>query len=114
MNRLPRWRIAAGCLVLAALLLFAVFYTPLYLRNRDLQSFVGEITRRVENQAKPDDVLRAWILEKAHTLRLPVKEDNVQMIRSPEGLRIEVRYAVRVNLPLYTVELHFYPGAGSR
>jgi len=25
-----------------------------------------------------------------------------------------VRYSVRVNLPLYTVDLHFYPGAGSQ
>jgi hypothetical protein len=29
-------------------------------------------------------------------------------------VHIEVRYAVRVDLPFYTVDLHFYPGAGSR
>ena len=32
----------------------------------------------------------------------------------PEGLRIDVRYVVRVDLPVYTVDLHFHPGAGAR
>jgi len=88
--------------------------SPLYVRNLELQHYVGEITRRVESQAKPDEVLRAAVLEKAQGLGLPVTADNVQVTRSPEGLRVEVRYAVRVNLPLYSVDLHFYPGAGSR
>jgi hypothetical protein len=30
------------------------------------------------------------------------------------GTRIDVRYNARVDLPLYTVDLHFYPGAGSK
>jgi len=38
----------------------------------------------------------------------------VQIVRSQGGLRIDVRYFVRVTLPGYTVDLHFYPGAGSR
>jgi hypothetical protein len=54
------------------------------------------------------------VLSKARELDLPVKEDNVHIIRSPEGLRIDVRYFVRVTVPGYTVDLHFYPGAGSR
>ena len=114
MNRLPRWRIAAGCLILAILLLAAVLFTPLYFRNLALQNFVAGITHDVKNQEKPDGILRTWILEKAEQLELPVTEDNVHIMRAPEGMRIDVRYSVRVNLPLYTVDLHFYPGAGSR
>ena len=114
MNRLPRWRIAAGCLILAILLLAAVLFTPLYLRNLALQNFVAGITHDVKNQVKPDDILRTWVLEKAQQLKLPVTEDNVHIMRAAEGMRIDVRYSVRVNLPLYTVDLHFYPGAGSR
>ncbi len=114
MTRVPRWRIAAGCLILAALLLAVVLFTPLYVRNLELRSFVAGITRDVKNQEKPDGILRTWVLEKAEQLKLPVTEDNVHVMRGPEGLRIDVRYSVRVNLPLYTVDLHFYPGAGSR
>jgi hypothetical protein len=38
----------------------------------------------------------------------------VHIDRTPDELRIAVRYFVRVSLPGYTVDLHFYPGAGSR
>lgn len=114
MSRLPRWRLAAGCLILAMLLLAAALFTPLYLRNLELQNFVAGITHDVKNQEKSDGVLRTWVLQKAEQLELPVTEDNVHILHGQEGMRIDVRYSVRVNLPLYTVDLHFYPGAGSR
>ena len=53
------------------------------------------------------------MLDKAHELDLPVKADNVKILRLHDGMRIDVRYFVRVNFPGYTVDLHFYPGAGS-
>jgi len=113
-NRVPRWRLAAAALVLAALLAFTAMFAPIYIRNLELQNFVSDVAQRVENRTNSDDVLRTWVLDKAHELDLPVKEDNVQVIRSREGVRIDVRYFVRVTLPGYTVDLHFYPGAGSR
>lgn len=109
-----RWRVAAGIAVLAALAVFAALFTPIYFRNLKLQQFVEETTQRVENQSKSDDLLRTWVLDKATTLDLPVRADNVHIKRMPDGMRIDVRYVVRVNLPFYTVDLHFYPGAGSR
>ena len=48
------------------------------------------------------------------SLDLPVRADNVKIVHSKDGMRIDVRYFVRVNAPGYTVDLHFYPGAGSR
>jgi hypothetical protein len=54
------------------------------------------------------------VLDKARQLDLPVTEDNVQVYRSADGLRIDVRYSVTVRAPLYQVDIHFYPGAGSR
>jgi hypothetical protein len=113
-SRVPRWRIAAAAAVLAALAAFTAMFAPIYFHNLELQNFVSEVAQRVENQTNSDDVLRTWVLDKAHELDLPVKEDNVHVIRSREGMRIDVRYFVRVSLPGYTVDLHFYPGAGSR
>jgi hypothetical protein len=113
-NPLPRWRIAAGCLVLAALVFFAILFTPVYVRNLKLQNYVDGITHSVGNERKSDDALRALVLDKARQLALPVAEDNVHIFRSAEGMRIDVRYAVTIHAPLYTVDLHFYPGAGSR
>ena len=37
-----------------------------------------------------------------------------RIVPLPKGTRIDVRYVARVDLPLYTVDLHFYPGAGSK
>ena len=104
----------AAAAVLMALLAFAAMFAPIYYRNLELQNFVSGVAQRVENQTNSDDVLRTWVLDKAHELDLPVKEDNVHVIRSKEGVRIDVRYFVRVDLPGYTVDLHFYPGAGSQ
>ena len=115
MNQRPAtWRIVAGAAVLVVLGLIGAQLIPLYLRNLELQRFVEETTQRVEIETKSDDLLRTWVLEKAQSLSLPVKADNVQVHRSNQGVRIDVRYIVHVDLPLYTVDLHFYPGAGSR
>jgi hypothetical protein len=113
-SHIPRWRIAAAAVVLVALLAFTAMFAPTYFRNLELQDFVSGVAQRAENRTNSDDVLRTWVLDKAHALDLPVKEDNVQVIRTREGVRIDVRYFVRVTLPGYTVDLHFYPGAGSR
>jgi hypothetical protein len=113
-NRVPRWRIAAAIVILAGLAYFLTIFAPIYMRNLRLQSYVSSVTQSVENAAKPDDLLRTWVLDKAHELNLPVAAGNVHIRRSADALNIDVRYVVRVDLPGYTVDLHFYPGAGSR
>ncbi len=114
MNRLPRWRIAAAAVILGGLVFFAAMFTPIYFHNLELQNFVSDLAARPDTAAKSDDLLRTWVLDKAHELELPVKADDVKIVHSRDGMRIDVRYFVRVNLPAYTVDLHFYPGAGSR
>jgi hypothetical protein len=109
----PRWRIAAGTLVLAALAFFGIRLIPLYYHNYQLQQFVSDATQRVENRTKSDDLWREWVVERAASLNLPVTAGNVHIDRSQGGLRIDVRYGVRVDLPGYTVLLHFHPGAAS-
>ncbi|HLK70020.1 MAG TPA: hypothetical protein VKU19_41610 [Bryobacteraceae bacterium] len=114
MNRVPRWRLAAGFLILATLLFFLAIFAPYYLRNFELQSFVSDVTQRAENQTKSDDQLRTAVTEKARELELPISEDEVHVTHGQAGMRIDIRYFVKVDLPGYTVNLHFYPGAGSR
>lgn len=108
--------------MLAGLIFFAVIFAPIYLRNQKLQSFVAGIPQRVETQTQAgeppsDDAVRSWVLDKARELGLPVKAGDVQVVRSRDNGRIQrvsAKYFVRVDLPGYTVDLHFYPGAGSR
>lgn len=113
-QNVPAWRIIAGAAVLLALLGLAAYLAPVYLRNLKLQQYVEELASRADSPSKPDDVLRAAVIEKANALDLPVKVENVQISRMHDSFKIGVRYIVRVDLPLYTVDLHFYPGAGSR
>ena len=114
MNPLPRWRKIAGCAVLAALVFFAILFTPIYIRNLKLQNYVDEIAHRVGMDKQSDEAVRGLVMQEAHQLQLPVTEDNVRILHSPDGMRIDVRYAVTVHAPLYQVAIHFYPGAGSR
>jgi hypothetical protein len=112
--KIPRWRIAAAVLILAGLIYFLAIFTPIYVRNMRLQSYVSGLTQSVENTKDSDDLLRTRVLDKAHELELPVAADNVHIRRTTDAVQIDVRYFVRVDLPGYTVDLHFYPGAGSR
>jgi hypothetical protein len=113
-NRVPRWRIAAAIAVLAALAGFGVMFLPIYMHNLELQQYVADLTHAPDVRDTPDYTLRDNVLKKAGQLDLPVKADNVHVDRVGNQVRIDVRYFVRVTLPLYTVDLHFYPGAGSR
>jgi hypothetical protein len=113
-NRVPRWRIAASIAVLAALAGFAALFSPIYLHNLELQNYVADLTHGADAGKQSDEQLRRNVLKKAGELNLPVKADNVHIEHVSDTLRIDVRYFVRVSLPFYTVDLHFYPGAGSQ
>jgi hypothetical protein len=113
-NRVPVWRIVVAVIVLAVLVLFAVMIAPIYAHNLELENYVSDVTARSDVQSRSDDVVRSWVLDKAHQLDLPVRADEVKIGRSSGGMRIDVAYAVKVDLPGYTVNLHFHPGAGSR
>jgi hypothetical protein len=108
------WRVGAGAAVLVVLAVMGARLVPIYFHNIELQQFVEDVTHRATAPTSSDDMLRTWVLNKAADLDLPVRADNIQIQRSPESVRIVVRYVVRVDMPLYTVNLHFYPGAGSR
>jgi hypothetical protein len=113
-NRLPWWRVAAALLIFAALIFFLALFAPIYFRNLQLHSYVSDVTQSVASQNISDDLIRTRIAAKAHDLNLPVAEDNVHVIHAPGRTDVQVRYFVRVNLPGYTVDLHFNPGATAR
>ena len=107
-------RTAAALIILTVLGYLGFQLLPLYLQNRQLQRHVEELARSAGAATRPADALRLEVVQIARDLGLPVRAENVQVRRENGLVRIECRYAVRVDLPLYTTELHFYPGAGSR
>ena len=114
MTPVPRWRIALAMVVLGGMAFLLASFAPIYFRNLELQNYVSDVTHSVAAREQSDDLLRTKVLTRARQLNLPVEEDNVHIVHSSDGMRIDVRYFVRVDFPGYTVNLHFYPGAGSR
>jgi hypothetical protein len=116
MTRVPAWRIAAAAAVLGIIVVILAVCAPYYFRNRTLQNYVADLTRRVDIREQPDAGIRRVVLQRAEQLGLPVTEANVRINRAEDGTlrQIDVRYMVPIELPGYTVKLHFYPGAGSR
>jgi hypothetical protein len=113
-NGLAWWRIAAAIVVLAGLVFILAMFAPIYLGNLQLRRYVSDLTQTVETQQISDDLIRTRIAAKAHDLNLPVREENVHVLHTPGRTDVQVRYSVRVNLPGYTVDLHFNPGATAR
>jgi predicted membrane protein len=109
-NRVALWRIVVAGIVLAAFVLFIALFTPIYVHNLQLQDYVAEVTARPGVETNSDDVLRTWVVDRAHQLDLPIRADDVKIARASGAVRIDIHYKVRVDLPGYTVNLHFDPG----
>lgn len=106
-NRIPPWRTAAGVAVLAGIALIGVLLVPVYLHNLALEKFLRETHPATE------EILRQELLDKGRSLGLDIVPDHLRIRRSDVrgavngGINYDVRYVVRVALPLYTVDLHF-------
>jgi hypothetical protein len=109
-----RWRVAAGIAVLVALLGFCGLLFRPYYQNWKLQSYMEEIAFDANRLQQPEGAFVAAVADKAAQLGLPAGIDQVKVKKSESGVFIEVRYFVRVDLLLYTVDLHFRPSAGAR
>ncbi len=108
------WRLALGAAVLLALIVLGAFLTPVYLHNLEFQQYVSALAEDPKTHDRDDALIRSSLVDRAEQLKLPVRFENIQIARTVEAVRITVRYVVHVDLLVYTVDLHFYPGAGSR
>lgn len=104
----------AGIAVLAALFGFCALLFQPYYRNYQLQSYIEQVAFDANRAQMPEGAFVAAVADKAAQLGLPAGMDQVRVRKSENGVYIEVRYFVRVDLLLYTVDLHFRPSAGAR
>jgi len=109
-----RWRLAAGFLIIAILISFCALLAKPYWLNWKLQQYVEQAAFDPGRQNLPPEVFLADVADYAARLGLPVSTEQIRVTRSEAGVYIEVRYFVRVDLFLYTVDLHFRPSAGAR
>jgi len=104
-----RLRIAAGAAALVLLVLVAVRLVPAYWRNLEFQRVLEDVATEALVSGKPDEAVRVAVVNAAARLGLAVRFDGVTLRRAAGKLEIQVLYEVPVDLPLYTVDLHFRP-----
>jgi len=112
-QKLPLWRLIAAILVLAALAGILIALAPVYFEDYQLRQYIQSIVRAPNAATTPDETLRAAVLARARQLDLPVQRGDVQISHPSGKLRLQLKYAVQMDFPLYQVDLHFHPSAAS-
>ena len=100
-SKTPVWRLLAGAAVLGALVWMGILLIPVYLHNFELDRILRASSISSENAA------RQFVLDRGRSLGLNISPSRLQLRRLPGTSTMEVRYSVRVTLPVYTVDLHF-------
>lgn len=103
------WRRIAGIAVLVVIVLVGVALVPPYLRNMQFQRWLDDLLE----SPPPAETLPAAVVNRAAQMGLPVRSGDVRVTRKGQSVRVEILYVVRVDLPLYTVDLHFHPAASN-
>lgn len=84
---------------------------PVYFEDYELRQYVRSLVRGPNAAATPDEALRSAVLSRAHRLDLPVDSSDIQITHLNGKLRLQMKYAVQMDFPLYQVDLHFHPSA---
>ena len=108
-NRWQRGEGQFGCLVGLVVLLIAglIAYRliPVKVRTAELRDTVIDESKSAGQHS--DKQIKAAILYKAKQLELPVEASNVLVKRSPNHIRVELKYTVPVEFPGYTYQWNF-------
>jgi hypothetical protein len=99
--------------VLLILAFIGLVLIPSYTANWKLQRYITQLSENPP-AAAPAESIRAAIVNKAASLGLPVRSDDVHVELSPGAVRVDVLYVVRIDIAGYTVDLHFRPAAGGK
>ncbi len=83
---------------------------PVYLENYRLQQYLTQLARNPGFAETSDDAVRQEVVERARALRLPLRSSDIQITRTDGAVKVQMGYAVGMNLALYRVDLHFHPG----
>ena len=106
-----------------ALLAVALFVVLVYLGIKLVPPFVNNLRFQEElttltgsftsyAASRTEENIREEVLREAKDLGLPIKPDQVRVVKSTYGVKIDVRYNVMVETPAYTFNLKFNPRTG--
>jgi hypothetical protein len=108
-NRRERGEGQFGCLVglvfLAIAGLIAYKMIPVKVKAADLRDTVQDYAKSAGQFN--DKAIAEAILTKAQALGLPVSENDIEITRRPNEIKVEVNYTVPVKFPGYTYNWKF-------
>lgn len=98
--------------IIGFLIVFAGIYVgwkmiPPYFHKYEFQDDLDEIARRNSYTQKTDDDVRAMVIQDAHSNDIPLREDQITISRSVDGMGISVHYRIHVDLLVHPVDLDF-------
>lgn len=97
--------IAIGVVVAAFYVAWNVI--PPYFNNYQLQDALDDIARKNSYTGLSDDDIKKTVVTKASTEDIKLREDQVIVTRTQDGLGISVKYQVHVDMVVHPVDLNF-------
>jgi len=97
--------IAIGVVVAAFYVAWNVI--PPYFNNYQLQDALDDIARKNSYTGLSDDDIKKTVVTKASTEDIKLREDQVIVTRTQDGLAISVKYQVHVDMVVHPVDLNF-------
>ena len=98
--------------LIALLILGGGFYVgwkmiPPYFHKYEFQDDLDEIARRNSYTHKTDDEVRASVIQQASSRDIALKEEQINISRSTDGIGISVHYQIHVDMVVHPVDLDF-------
>lgn len=109
---MAKFRLALAAVIVLVFAATTTRLAPPYIQNWKLQGYLNDLSEDTSTATTAPAVLEARVLDKASSLGIPLHTGDVTVEHHSSSLHIRALYVIRVDLPLYTVDLHFRPEAG--
>ena len=108
---MPRIKVLLSIFVLVVLCYIGFKVIPVYLNNYQFQDEIQSISRFGAYTGRTDDEIRRAIQEKVSNLGLPLRPEDVHLVRQGRDVTIWADYTVHIDLPRHPLDLRFQPAA---
>ena len=103
--------LGVGAVVVVFLLVGKLF--PVYLASYQFQDQLNSISRLAAYSptVKNEDDIRHLVDEQVKDIGIPLKPEEIHVVRQPNVVLIWAEYTVHVDIPTHPMDLKFHPAA---
>ncbi len=96
-----------GIVIIVGFFYVAWNLIPPYFNNYQLQDELDDIARKNSYTTATEDDIKKIVVAKADSEDIKLKEDQVAVTRTRDGLGISVKYRIHVDMVVHPVDLDF-------